>query len=247
MLILDGHISHTLFEFFETALANRLCLLFLPAHATHLMQPLDLVIFGAIKRRFHDELYKRTSNGTLTITLQVFFQIYASARLYGISARNCRAGFKLGGIIPVNMSIPLSQATHPEISLSPPLPTALPPSTTPNISQMDGRAIHRQLLALYDAGSRRDLALFGHELGVRIDRLEARQVTNDTRLERQANQIQSYEQPRLTQRRVPLSPNRSFLTTRAIARSRGMIMSSPLLPAVDLEGRPTETIVDVPW
>ena len=43
LLIYDGHESH---EFIEYAYAYRIKCLCLPAHSTHLLQPLDVVTFG---------------------------------------------------------------------------------------------------------------------------------------------------------------------------------------------------------
>ena len=45
LLILDGHGSHAIFQFRKYAHDNRIILLYLPAHTTHKLQPLDIGIF----------------------------------------------------------------------------------------------------------------------------------------------------------------------------------------------------------
>ena len=48
-LILDGHVSHTTFDVIKTAKDNNVVMIRLPSHATHLLQPLDLCVFGPLK------------------------------------------------------------------------------------------------------------------------------------------------------------------------------------------------------
>ena len=49
VLIFDGHHSHISIELITTARSNSVHLLCLPPHSTHLLQPLDVGIFGPVK------------------------------------------------------------------------------------------------------------------------------------------------------------------------------------------------------
>ena len=49
VLIFDGHHSHISIELIELAQRNRIHLLCLPPHSTHLLQPLDIAVFGPMK------------------------------------------------------------------------------------------------------------------------------------------------------------------------------------------------------
>ena len=49
LLIFDGHHSHISLELIELARANNIHLLCLPPHSTHLLQPLDVGVFGPVK------------------------------------------------------------------------------------------------------------------------------------------------------------------------------------------------------
>ena len=42
LLLCDNHSSHNTFEFYEHCLANSISLFFLPSHATHVLQPVDV-------------------------------------------------------------------------------------------------------------------------------------------------------------------------------------------------------------
>ena len=52
MLILDGHGSHVDIEFMWECRQHRIHLLYLPAHTSHLLQPLDLAPFSVIKSKY---------------------------------------------------------------------------------------------------------------------------------------------------------------------------------------------------
>jgi hypothetical protein len=51
LLICDGHDSHISGSFISHCIQNRITLLILPPHTSHLLQPLDVAIFGQLKKR----------------------------------------------------------------------------------------------------------------------------------------------------------------------------------------------------
>ena len=52
LLILDGHDSHVTWEFLDYCLQNDIIPLCLPAHSTHILQPLDVGLFGPLQRNY---------------------------------------------------------------------------------------------------------------------------------------------------------------------------------------------------
>jgi hypothetical protein len=52
MLILDGHGSHINIEFMWMCRQHRIHVLYLPAHSSHLLQPLDLAPFSVVKSKY---------------------------------------------------------------------------------------------------------------------------------------------------------------------------------------------------
>ncbi len=56
LLILDGHGSHTTAEFTTTCYQHNVYLLFLPAHTSHVVQPLDLGCFSSLKTAYRRQL-----------------------------------------------------------------------------------------------------------------------------------------------------------------------------------------------
>jgi hypothetical protein len=49
LIILDGHRSHITLEFCEYDLVHNIALFCLPPHSTHMLQPLDVGLFGPLQ------------------------------------------------------------------------------------------------------------------------------------------------------------------------------------------------------
>ncbi|RYP57254.1 hypothetical protein DL771_011502 [Monosporascus sp. 5C6A] len=68
LLVIDGHNSHTSENFMWMCLQNKIYIIFLPAHASHVFQPLDVGVFATLKRRFRywfrERCYGRASEAT---------------------------------------------------------------------------------------------------------------------------------------------------------------------------------------
>ncbi|KAF4435476.1 hypothetical protein F53441_13499 [Fusarium austroafricanum] len=126
LLILDGHGSHMTEEFLWECYENKIFLLFLPAHSSHVLQPLDVAIFGPLKR-----LYRRYISDLAavadcsTIGKISFLRNYYKARLEAISKNNIRAGFRATGLWPVNMTKPLMNPMVTETKKTP-VPPVIP-------------------------------------------------------------------------------------------------------------------------
>ncbi len=109
LLIVDGHGSHTADEFMTTCYLNNVHMLFLPAHTSHVLQPLDLGCFSSLKSAYRRFLGEHTA---LTDTTKVgkanFLEFYAKAREIGLREENIRSGWKATGLYPKNVAKPLN-------------------------------------------------------------------------------------------------------------------------------------------
>jgi len=65
LLILDGHGSHVSYTFVNRARELGIVLLCLPAHATNILQPLDVVIFATLSTYWTQELDKNLVGGLI--------------------------------------------------------------------------------------------------------------------------------------------------------------------------------------
>lgn len=103
LLIVDGHGSHVTNEFMMESWNNKTYVIYLPAHTSHLTQPLDLCVFGPLKVKYHQEVEKLASlDDESVVKKRNFVEIYAKARQLAITGRNQQSGFKTAGIIPYN-------------------------------------------------------------------------------------------------------------------------------------------------
>ena len=131
LLILDGHGSHETTEFLWRCLEHDIYLLFLPAHTSHVLQPLDLTVFSALKRAYRKELQKLSSLVDSTpIGKRNFLVCYQKARQESITPSNIKSGWRTTGLWPVSIAKPLMSLLLLENSNKSTDPTLLKPQET---------------------------------------------------------------------------------------------------------------------
>jgi hypothetical protein len=106
LLLLDGHNSHTSLAFTEFAERNNIILLCFPAHATHLLQPLDVAIFGSLKAQY-TKMISSLAKSELAINKVQFLRIYIKIRDRIITPRVARSAFKSVGIDTIVNALPV--------------------------------------------------------------------------------------------------------------------------------------------
>ena len=114
---------------------NGIHLLFLPPHASHVLQPLDLAIFSPLKaayRRGVADLALLTDCAPLG--KRMFIECYARAREAALTDRNVRSGWKATGLWPVNMDKPLMS----RLLLKPATQPTAQPTTQPTTQLTPG-------------------------------------------------------------------------------------------------------------
>jgi DDE superfamily endonuclease len=142
ILLLDGHGSHIPTDFMYECEMNNVKLYYLPAHSSHVTQPLDLSIFAPIKRQYRKEIDAIAAyDDTGPIKKIRFIQFYDRARQWALTPRNILAGWRGSGLVPFNpqkvinsSQVQLSQTTPqtPPKSLKRALPDELTYLQTPS-------------------------------------------------------------------------------------------------------------------
>ena len=130
VLILDGHASHETEEFMTFCWENRIILCRLPAHSSHLTQPLDVGCFSPLKTYYFRELDRTLSGGAKTIPKRTFIDLYYNARICAFSACNVTQAWCGAGLIPFNPDVVTAKIPPVEAQL-PPRPSTPPPTTDP--------------------------------------------------------------------------------------------------------------------
>ncbi|KJZ70572.1 hypothetical protein HIM_10040 [Hirsutella minnesotensis 3608] len=120
ILVLDGASSHVTIDFMHTAWKHHVQLLFLPAHSSHITQPLDVGVFSPL-----NTFYRQQFAGLVDFSInaprqkQRFLRAYAAGSEEAFSKTNIQAGFRAAGIFPTNVERPLATLTRSDQSEGP--------------------------------------------------------------------------------------------------------------------------------
>ena len=109
LIILDGHSSHINWDFCMFGLEHNIILLCLPAHSTHLLQPLDVAVFSPLQHFYGlavDDFCRHQGGG---IHKAVFWPLLKKARSEAITSDNILAGFGACGLIPFCQKVVLDR------------------------------------------------------------------------------------------------------------------------------------------
>ena len=90
-----------------------ICLL---PYSTHLLQPLNLVIFLVLKRLYLAKVNKYVLNGITGINKEYFLKIIGEIRPYVYTTELINSAFKAAGLLPLNPKQALRRYTKQPLS-----------------------------------------------------------------------------------------------------------------------------------
>lgn len=155
LLILDGHSSHLTADFDTFCKENAIICLCMPAHASHLLQPLDVGVFGPLKRAYGKLLEGLMAAGNNHIDKEDFLHLYPPARAKVFNPINICSGFAEAGLKPVDEEQVLAKITF---QLRTPTPTLVPASSPWNPqTPQNPRQLDHQVRILQNSLSKRKL------------------------------------------------------------------------------------------
>ena len=143
LLILDGHGSHATPEFDQFCKARNIITLCMPAHSSHLLQPLDVGYFSVLKRSYGSLIAENIRLGINHIDKAEMLTIHKAARIQAFSSVNIRSGFRATGLVPhdpdsvlskleIRPQTPKESPDQPQVQSSPDLT-----KTPRNLKQLD--------------------------------------------------------------------------------------------------------------
>ena len=138
LLFLDGHHSHLSISFIELAKSKNVHPFCLPSHTSHFLQPLDVGVYGPLKKIWKSILkeYKISSRAT-NITKQDFPSLLKSLWDRGFQECHLKAGFRECGLYPVNPHAVPGYKTAPSLPFITSMSPQQPPSNeTPLRTQL---------------------------------------------------------------------------------------------------------------
>ncbi|UPX14071.1 uncharacterized protein EKO05_0004563 [Ascochyta rabiei] len=214
LLILDGHGSQIPIDFMWLCKQSKVYLLYLPPHASHVLQPLDLAPFSVLKSRYRSGIRALSAlDDAAPIKKERFVTSYNKARDEGLSERVIRAGWKAAGLCPYNPDLVLLSSQVSGRPITPPPSTQASDDVfaTPQSSQALYKA---QQLILSESHSRSTRLMLG-----KAGKAIARANTRAARLEFE-NQRLKYQLDSATithsRKRVQVNPNERYSNVEAI-------------------------------
>lgn len=127
LLLCDGHDSHISAAFVSYCLQNRIALVLLPPHSSHLLQPLDVSVFSPLKKALATRQSRLFRSAVRRIEKAEWLEHYIEARELAISEKNILAGWRGAGLFPENLHRMLHQfSDEASDSITTPLPITQP-------------------------------------------------------------------------------------------------------------------------
>jgi hypothetical protein len=126
LLVIDGHASHQSVEFQDFCTAHNIITVCLPPHSSHLTQPLDVGIFGPLKRSYGRQIESFIKSHVNNITKVEFFIAYQAAYNEVFTQQNIQSSFRGAGLCPHDPQAVLSKMdvrVRPETPILPPQPS----------------------------------------------------------------------------------------------------------------------------
>lgn len=131
-------------EFIKYCSDNSIIALCLPPHSTHLLQPLDVGIFGPLALAYKRRVHLHSRYGAINVSKVDFLQYYQEARKDGITVQNFLGAWRGAGLVPYKPSVVTSKLPRPK---TPPYATLtnsdvvqvnvpVPPHTAARINQV---------------------------------------------------------------------------------------------------------------
>ena len=121
LLIFDGHDSHCTIQFVRYCEEKNIIPLRLAPHTTHILQPLDVGIFGPLTKAYKKRVHEHTRFGAVNISKNEFLRFYLDARREAINTQNVKSAWRATGLLPFNSAHVLEKIrpkTPPHASLT---------------------------------------------------------------------------------------------------------------------------------
>jgi DDE superfamily endonuclease len=118
LIICDGHGSHISAKFVAHCMHYKIEVVLLPPHSSHLLQPLDVAVFGPLKTQLCNEQRRYVRAGVARLQKWEWADCYLKARQKAITDHNIKSGWRASGCHPIFPSKVLDKLPSPPSSES---------------------------------------------------------------------------------------------------------------------------------
>jgi hypothetical protein len=206
---------------------NQVVVFYLPPHASHVLQPLDLTCFSLLKSRYRDQLTDLTRfDDSSAIKKSQFLKLYYKASKEGLGTTQIKAGWRAAGIHPWNPQKVIRSSQVLQCSQNPPQTPQTP--QTPSRKRCHSDVPHtphnkRDYLdsihtILRQETISRPVRTFLTKVGKTIDRIEWQSTQKDLRLASQKAQLDELSARR--QKRQAIDCNEVFASIETIQQAK---------------------------
>ena len=98
---MDGHSSHIAAKLIAFCMEHLIHLLILPPHCSHFLQPLDVSVFGPLKRALASEIDTRSRLDSGRIARVEWTEMCIRARAKAMTSDNILSGWRNTGLMPL--------------------------------------------------------------------------------------------------------------------------------------------------
>ena len=102
LLLLDGHKSHASVGLSQWAKERGIIIFVLPAHTSHIIQPLDVACYGPLQKIFNNECHKFIRGNHGTVVRDNMCGLICKSYSKALSTENLISAFKKTGIHPLD-------------------------------------------------------------------------------------------------------------------------------------------------
>lgn len=102
IVFIDGHTSHFSFDISQFCQEKKIVLIALFPNSTHLIQPMDVAVFGPLKKKWRDAVHqwKYNNNNFKTLTKEHFAGLLQTVITEHVKSQYLQSGFKASGLFP---------------------------------------------------------------------------------------------------------------------------------------------------
>lgn len=222
MLIMDGHGSHVDIEFMWICKQNKVQLVFLPPHSSHVLQPLDLGVFSPLKTSYRRGIADLAClDDEAPVKKQRFIQCYKQARVEALTPRVLRAGWKAAGLFPWNPQKGLlsSQVKQP-LQARPVTPPAQLSSEIICRTPQSSQELYIVLQSLRKRkGIDKETGFIFTKASKAISKLNAQQALSQHTIQTQQIRLQQLQSTK-TRKRITVDPNTRFANIEQIRKAQ---------------------------
>jgi len=225
MLVIDGHGSHLSVEFSWMCKAYNVEMVFLPPHASHILQPLDLACFSPLKTHYRSQVAELSAYPDHTrVKKSRFLEIYKAARSEALTERIIRAGWRKSGMVPFNRAIPLANEQLTSSARLQTPPPQEPEGEGPSFETPKGPRQTRELLQVLcpPESSTSTTRLAANKVVKGVGKLTAALAMAKAKLEQAEKQIAELQQP-ARGRRVPVERIDGFASAQDVSNALGRV------------------------